>query len=278
MKSLKYILIIAGLTLILPSCFDDETLRDQIKASTNLIGFDGSSQALSAVTDGEIYNFNIPVKAFGPTSNELTGSAQVTFSVDESASTAIAGTHYNLPTTNITLSEEGDFLGVLPIEVLTEGIQAPLSENPKLVLNVDQVTGGSNVIASGKQITLTLFYLCYSDLSGTYLVTNDACSPSFTVEITKNVDGSWHLTSADGGFLSKCTPNASLLNAGNIVELCGAIQPTGNLDFGSDGGSYDIGDITGGTWDADNGILTMTHTQSLWSTRPGSWTSTYVRQ
>ncbi|CAM1341934.1 hypothetical protein [Tenacibaculum aestuarii] len=119
---------------------------------------------------------------------------------------------------------------------------------------------------------------CFADLSGTYAVTNDACNPNFTTTIEANADGSWHIERGDGGFLSLCTGNSGLLNAADILVVCGEVQPTGNLDFGSAGGTYDIGDISGGTWNQDTGVLIMYHTQSLWSTRPSSWTSTYVRQ
>lgn len=119
---------------------------------------------------------------------------------------------------------------------------------------------------------------CSADLSGTYLVTNDECAPSFTIDITKNADGTWHLGSADGGFLNHCTSNTSLINSGNISVICGEISPTGDLDFGSAGGTYDIGDITGGSWDQDNGILTLTHTQTFFTAGPSEWTSTYTRQ
>ena len=119
---------------------------------------------------------------------------------------------------------------------------------------------------------------CLADLSGTYLATNDECNPTpFEVTITKNPDGSYYLTVADGGFLSKCTSNTTLANAGTIVEQCGEILPSTALDFGTDGG-YGIGDILGGSWDAENGILTMEHKDVFFNGGPYEWTSTYVRQ
>lgn len=133
-----------------------------------------------------------------------------------------------------------------------------------------------------KDASLNIQVSCVADLSGTYSVTNTSCPGDpdfpFIATITKNADGSYHITSADGGFLHRCTGNTTLLNAGDIVEQCGTILPSTDLDFGSTGGSYDIGDITGGTWDAANGILTLNHTQTFFATRPSEWTSTYVRQ
>jgi hypothetical protein len=120
---------------------------------------------------------------------------------------------------------------------------------------------------------------CVADLSGTYSVTNTSCpnDPDFpiTVTITKNSDGSYHLTSADGGFLHACTANVTLINSGDIVEQCGTILPSDKLDFVQ---GYNIGNITGGTWDAATGILILNHTQEYFTARPGEWTSTYVRQ
>lgn len=122
---------------------------------------------------------------------------------------------------------------------------------------------------------------CLSDLTGTYSVTNSGCNNAnfpFTVTVTKNADGSYHLTSADGGFLHRCTANSTLVNAGNIIEQCGEILPTGDLDFGSANSTYDIGEIGGGTWDAATGTITMEHSQSFTGNWPSEWTSTYVRQ
>lgn len=280
MKLASYLLV--GALTVLASCSEDETLVDQIGETPNLVGFHTATQALSAVTNGDQYDFTVPVKVFGPSSSELEGNVTAVVSIDES-STAIEGTHFILSSREVVLSDEGDFLGVLPITILTEGIVAPLPETPQLVLNIEQVSGNGNIIASGKSITLNLFYLCFSDLSGTYSVTinhtrcqNDpyAANFPFEVTITADPDGSWHLSSADGGFLGRCTGNAGLDNAGNIVELCGEIQFSDNLDYGS----LDIGTITGGTWDDVTSTLTMDHKQTFTANWPSNWTSVYVRQ
>jgi len=100
------------------------------------------------------------------------------------------------------------------------------------------------------------------------------------VTITRNSDGSYQLSQADGGFLNRCTGNTApaFANVGNIIEQCGVILPSDDLAFGSGGGSYDIGDITGGTWNAATGTLTLYHTQSFFVARPTEWVSTYIRQ
>lgn len=139
---------------------------------------------------------------------------------------------------------------------------------------------GRTLVNTGAALNIQVS--CVADLTGTYTVTNTSCpsDPDFPFDavITKNADGSYHITSADGGFLHRCTGNTTLLNPGDIVEQCGTILPSTNLEYGSQSGSYDIGDITGGTWDAANGILILNHTQSFFATRPSEWTSTYVRK
>lgn len=280
MKRVSYF-IIGGLLALL-SCSDDETLIDQIESSPNLVGFHTSSQALSGLADGSEYDFEVPVKVFGPTASELQGSVTVMVSVNES-STAVEGTHFRLDSKELVLSDDGDFLGVLPITLLSEGVVAPLAETPQIILNVEQVSGNGNVVASSKPITLNLFYLCPHDLSGNYLVTidNARCNnatygPNFpyAVTISENADGSWHLSSADGGFLNRCTGNSTLINSGNIVVLCGEVQFSNDLDYGS----LDIGTITGGSWDETTGTLILNHTQDFTANWPSNWTSTYVRQ
>ena len=147
----------------------------------------------------------------------------------------------------------------------------------ELVLSISFTSGNSNAISSIKTTTISIIYQCFADLAGTYLVTNDFCSPSFEATITADPGGSWHISSADGGFLHQCTTNTGLLNAGNITELCGDILPSTNLDYGTDGG-FGIGDILGGTWDPVTGTLTMNHRDVFFNGGPFEWTSTYVRQ
>ena len=109
-------------------------------------------------------------------------------------------------------------------------------------------------------------------------MTNSVCASVLTVGIAPNSDGTWAIDRADGGLLSLCSTNSSLFNPGNITVVCGAVLATGDLDFGSGNSSYDIGDITGGSWDAVSGTLTMEHVQSFFSWAGSSYVSTYVRQ
>ena len=277
MKNYKKYLLLLGLALMFTSCLVDDTAPSDLNDDgPNLVGFANKTQNLSAVSDGSEYEFDIRMQVIGP--NVTTASSDITASVSvDPSSTAVAGIHYVLDSNSITLTSDGNYLGILPITVITDGIMAPLPENPILKLNIESATG-ENVVGNGNSLTLTFVYQCFADLSGTYLVTNDFCLPSFTTTISANPDGSWQIGSADGGFLHQCTSNTSLLNAGNITELCGDILPSGNLDFGTAGFSGAIGDISGGTWDAENGILTMSHSENFFNGGPFTWTSTYTRQ
>lgn len=177
---------------------------------------------------------------------------------------------------DVTYDEVGDFLeGFTGITANSLRVGDVINFQTEIVMNDGRV-----LVNPGAALNVQVS--CLSDLTGTYSVTNTSCPGDpdfpFLVTITKNPDGSYHLSSADGGFLHRCTANTTLINAGNIVEQCGSILASDDLDFGSITGTYDIGDITGGTWDAENGILTLKHKQTFFATRPAEWTSTYVRQ
>jgi hypothetical protein len=259
------------------SCLvDDESRTTSFDQGPNLASFTRSGQNLNAVTDGNEYDFDIVLELIGPTSTFSSEDVGVSVSID-AASTAIENVHYRFNSTSTTLAASNNHIGVLPITMITDGIMAPLAENPKLVLNIASASG-TNVIANGNQLTLTFVYQCFADLSGTYAATNDFCNPSFMTEITANADGSWHIGSADGGFLHQCTSNTSLLNAGDITELCGDILPGGALDFGSDNFYGAIGDISAGTWDAVTGTLILEQSDDFFNGGPYMWVSTYVRQ
>lgn len=281
MKNIKIILTLVCVSLMFTSCLvDDEAPlnREDVEQGPNIVGFTQPGQFLSAVTDGEEYDFSIPVQLVGPTLSQQSDDVSLTVSVDPS-STAVEGVHYRMDNMSATLTRSGNYNGAIGLTMITDGIMAPLDENPILVLNIADASGNNVNAAEGPtgSITLTFVYQCFADLSGTYQVTNDFCFPSFTTTIVSNGEGGWVIGSADGGFLHQCTSNTTLLNAGTIVELCGEILPTGNLDYGTAGG-FGIGDILGGTWDAVSGTLSMDHRDVFFNGGPYEWTSTYIRQ
>jgi hypothetical protein len=284
MKNYFKYLIILGVSLMFTSCLVEDTAPSENNdKGPNLAGFVSKTQNLSAVSDGNEYIFDIRVQVKGPTLEAMSGDVTFSVAVDASASTAIEGTHYRLTSNTMTLTSSNNYLGILPITVITDGIIPPLDVAPILTLVVTDASG-NNIVANGDKLKLTFVYQCFADMSGTYLVTNDGCGTTGScypaggiyTEITANPDGSWHIDIGDGGFLGySCTGNCGLDNFANIVELCGDILPSNDLDFAD---CCSIGNIVSGSWDAENGILTMSHTQEFTGNWAGAWNSTYTRQ
>lgn len=273
---IKIITILFATAYVATSCvLDDYNLADEFNDGLNFTSFSRLTQNLSAVADGNEYDFAINLELQGPNLIGFTEDITVKIEVVSSESTAVEGVNYRFATKTVTLTKSNNYIGSIPITVVTDGIVAPLAVNPKLVLSITDSSG--NVFSNSKNTTLTFVYQCYADLSGTYLVTNDGCANfvPFTTTIVANADGSWRVAIGDGGFLGYgCTGNPGLDNGANITELCGDILASDDLDYGGLG----IGNITGGSWDAENGILTMNHTQTFTGNWAGSWTSTYTRQ
>lgn len=279
---MKYLFL--GLSIaLLASCIDDDPgIGDNIQATPNIIGFEEPSASVSAVAGGMETEFakTVVVSIEGPNLGAIESDVTATVTVDPS-STAVEGVHYTLPSNTFTIGPDDNFFSDFAITMLADGITPPLAENPQLILNVSTTSGDGSVIASGRSLVVNMLYLCFADLSGTYLVTNDYCGPGnpngnlpYTVTITQNSDGSWYSTVADGAFLNGCTGNVTLENYGSFNEVCGVIQPSTDLRYGSLG----IGTILGGSWDQDNGILTMRHQDVFFSGGPYAWESTYTRQ
>lgn len=171
MKTLKYILILFFSLGALNSCLVDDTARyDLNDDGPNLAGFTDGRTAFSFVSDGNEYDFTVKVKLIGPTSMDVTEDIVLTIDSDAS-STAIKNTHFVLPQPSITLKKSDNYLGIIPVKILTEGIVAPLDETPKLVLKVVSATGAENVIGNGKKLEITLNYGCFSNLEGPYTLT-----------------------------------------------------------------------------------------------------------
>lgn len=271
---------------LLASCFtftsclvDDEVASDTYDQGPNFVGFDvtgtATEAATSVVSDGQEYSAVLKVAVTGPGFTELEGDVTITYEVNEELSTAEENVNFILEDNTITLTNEMNYMGTIPVTILTEGIEAPSSE--VLVLDIVEVTTEENVVANGRrdQMFFTINYNCFADLSGTYTVTNSVCpTVSFQATITANPDGSWHIDEADGGLLNYCSTN-DIMNPGNIMVICGEVPASQDLYYCIDG--YNIGCITGGAWDEDTGTLTLSHIDEFFSWSGGSYTSTYVR-
>jgi hypothetical protein len=170
MKTIKYILIFVFCFASLTSCIVDETEPSAANGEgPNLAGFNDSSLNLGGVADGNSYPFNLKMEVTGPTSKQMTSDVVLTVAVDPS-STAIEGTHFKFDSKTITLSASNNYLGLLPITMLSQGVVAPLATAPVLVLKVVSATGTDNVINNGKTLKINFNYLCFSNLAKTYNV------------------------------------------------------------------------------------------------------------
>ncbi len=195
MKKLKYIFILLT-GLAIASCVEDTAPEDEFSAGANLASFVNSATNLTVVATGEEFVNEIPMVLKGPSTGSVSSTVTATISVDPS-STAVEGLHYRLDQTTVQLSPTNDLIGVLPVTVLTDGIQPPLDETPVLVLNISSVSGAGNVIANGRKITLNLLYLCDSQLQGEYTVsiTRTGAAPNgpyvYDETIAKTGDGQY---------------------------------------------------------------------------------------
>ena len=171
MRKINYLIVLI-FSVAFTSCFDvDDNLVESIEGQPNTFGFVDRNGSISGIADGSSYEFYFPVEIEGPSSELLSGDFTALISADES-STAEEGVHYTLEQTSVTATEEGNYRALFKVTLLTDGIVAPLEKNPKLVLNVADISasGSGSVIESGAQLSLDLLYLCPSYLAGNYKV------------------------------------------------------------------------------------------------------------
>ena len=172
MKTIKYLLIFAIGFSSLTSCVDDFDPSAANDQGNNVAGFLQTTQSIGGISNGDTYDHDIKFSVKGPTSGQLSSDIVVTFDADPS-STAIEGTHFAFASKSITLSNANNYLGELPVTMLTEGIQAPLDVSPILYLKVTDAATGENVVGDGKLLKITMNYLCFSQLAGFYYLTLD---------------------------------------------------------------------------------------------------------
>lgn len=176
---MRNLLVLALCTLTLSSCLLDDEKTDFGKGS-NFVGFADNTITLQAVASGEVQETVIPIQIVGPSVNKLTEAITVNVNVDPS-STAIEGQNFQLNSSSITLTPNGDdlFEGELPITIVTEGVVTPVvGDAPVLVLNITEISTFENVLINDKteQVSATIAYTCPFDIlnyEGTYLATTD---------------------------------------------------------------------------------------------------------
>ncbi len=166
---IKYLSILC-VSFLFASCLVDngDTVDKEYGKGPNLVGFLNGTVNASVAADGATNDILMTVVFSGPTVSEFSGDFDVTISVDPS-STAVAGTHYELSTSTLTLSKDTNFIANLPLTILTEGIDPPLDANPILTLVISEISDGS-IVPNGRtsSIDITIEYLCFSPVTGRY--------------------------------------------------------------------------------------------------------------
>ncbi|MFK5879036.1 MAG: hypothetical protein QM478_06010 [Flavobacteriaceae bacterium] len=184
MKTIKYALILIMTFTTLISCVEDDDLTHLNDDGPNLGGFSKSAMTLGGIANGDEYLFDIQMEVKGPTYTSINGDVLVSIDVAP-GSTAIEGTHFRFDSKSILLPKDNNFLGLLPITMLTQGIVAPLEMSPILKLKVTNADG-VNVLGNGKLLTITLNYLCFSNLAQTYNVDLHYINPSAGIDAWYN--------------------------------------------------------------------------------------------
>jgi hypothetical protein len=169
MRKFIYLLVLGLSISLFNSCLvDDETSIDANGDGPCLVTFELAKTTVTAVADGNEYEFTLKLKVVGPGIRDLNSDVVATIAANTDLSTAIAGTHFNIPVATVNLTSDNNYLGFFTFKMLTNGIYAPLDESPLLYLNVTSVTGDSKIENTGKPIEITLNYACFSNLEGDY--------------------------------------------------------------------------------------------------------------
>lgn len=175
MKKIKYILIFILSLGIFNSCLiDDSTDLEANDAGYNVATFQRPVNNLTALANGDEYNFDLEIKVTGPTASELVNDVTVTFSPN-AMSTAIEGVHYKIDNPTVVLTKADNYLGYLRITLITEGNIPPMEGTPEYedyvapMLYVDiSATGDANVVGSGKTGTFTVNFIPPNPYAGLY--------------------------------------------------------------------------------------------------------------
>ena len=174
MKKIKYILIFILSLGIFNSCLvDDETDLDLNADGYNVATFDRPIANLTALANGDEYEFEVRVKIVGPSILGLTNDINVTFTARDT--TAVANVHYRIDNPTIVLSKDNNYLGYLVVTVLTAGNTPPMEGTPEYedyvapVLYLDiTTTGDIKVAGSGKTGVFTVNFIPPNPYAGDY--------------------------------------------------------------------------------------------------------------
>lgn len=277
MKTIKYLLIFILSFATLTSCLVEDTEPSAINDDgPNLAGFAQKSLSVAAISDGNEYDNLINMEVKGPTFKEMTEDVTVTIAVDPS-STAIEGVHFAFDSKTITLSASNNYLGQLPITMLTEGIDAPLAVAPVLKLKVTDASG-TNVVANGALMTVNFNYLCFSNLAGMYSLTMERDNGPTVLfpdeEIFEVGTGYYKTTSTYRWAVGSIAPDHGM----NFFDVCGEISvPDQKALQGSIGNDVYATPGKVSSVDPVTGTITIYYTITF-STSVGNVVATYVKK
>lgn len=262
MKTIKFILIFALSFATLTSCLVEDTEPSAINDDgPNLAGFAAKSLSVAGIANGDSYDNLIKMEVKGPTFKSLNEDVTVTIDVDPS-STAIEGTHFAFASKSITLSASNNYLGLLPITMLTDGIVAPLDKSPVLKLIVTNASTGEHIVGNGNSMTVNFNYLCNSELAGEYdlyVTRSNGADIHFPNETIYEVSpGYYKTTSTYRWAVGSIAPDHGL----NFFDVCGDL--TVPLQDGLQGSIsndvYQTPGIDAGTIDPVTGVIVLYYT------------------
>ncbi len=161
MKAIYKIFMFIGLLAFVAACYDDpgtDILLDnvavlEINEATTATGLD-VSKSYNRVTNGQTIKDSIRVNLVGP---QRSTPLVVNFAID-ATSTAVAGTHYNLITTNSVTIPANSSFGFIYFEVIDDNILP--GEIWKLKFNLTGNDGNATISAKYGVFTRTIRTLC----------------------------------------------------------------------------------------------------------------------
>ena len=275
MKTIKYLLIfMLSITTLMSCLVEEEELSAANDDGPSIAGFADKSHTISGIADGTIYDYGLKMEVKGPNVLDLQGDVTLTVEADPS-STAVEGIHYTL-SKSITLSKSNNYLGLLPISLLTEGIATPVpaEDQPKLYLRISNSESGENVVGNGKLIEVVLAFSCFSDLAGLYdlyLTRSNGADVAFPGEEIFLIDEGYYKTTS----IYRWAPGSIAPDHGfNFFDVCGVISvPDQDLAQGTY--SNDVYETAPGTVDIVTGDLVIFY--AVVFTDPALCVGTYTK-
>ena len=267
MKTLKYIFMLVLVIGTTVSCFDDEALYELNDDGPVLAGFTESSTMVSNIADGTEFTVPVKVKLVGPSLSSLKDDITLTIApdfeamqaLDESDTTktaAVDGTHFRIDNPTIVLTAANNYIGIINVTMLTEGLITPLPETPILILKTESAAGNSGVIKNGKSLEITMNFACYSEFQGLYTVTHtrdDGKSFSRQEKIVK-VGVEQYLTASVGIWGSSPFIDYGFIFDNACNDLSVSLQDLANA-YSNDVWSHKLGN-----YNPETGVITIYYT------------------